>query len=655
MKIFKAFLVTMAAIFVLATVTYLWIARDTNATHSTLAKADLPDLIPVSEFWADTSGSWAYKPSSDGEHLAWRMISGTEEVVVLGRADRSEITRLSEVDDYYFDDASQHFLIVRKQRLWRVDPAKPSEDQWLDVTPRGFNGWSISNRPTDASKSWLIASSDRNPAFADLYRTKQDGSDKEIIFENEGKTLGWIIGDELEAQMRIDKVSEGTLAYFVANGKDWRQLLTISINKTFAIHEVSKDLTHAFATSTRGRDKAALVRVDLVTGAEDVIVEEADEDLFDIINFSQYDGEIDAVLTKVGDSDVIGLSARGKKLAELLGALPGRTEVESLAWSGNARFVTATVSPDALSYEYYWFDLEAGVSTKLSTYSFRQNYVDRLVNTEEVQIPARDGLKLHGLLLRPKGVNGPVPTVVMVHGGPALQDFWGYDHFRQFLVNRGYAVLAVNFRGSTGFGESFQAAGFGEIGRKMQDDVADAAKWAIDQGIADADALAVQGGSYGGYASAMAMVRDTGLFKVGIVEHAVLDLPYQMNNNPHAWGLTPELMARYLGDPKVPTQLEDMRARSPVSLVKNLQAPILLVAGKRDGIVGFEQTEKFASAAKELNKDVETLIFEDEGHGLYQWQSKVAHARRVEDFLSKHLGGRSGGFDWIELPAKWLK
>ena len=146
--------------------------------------------------------------------------------------------------------------------------------------------------------------------------------------------------------------------------------------------------------------------------------------------------------------------------------------------------------------------------------------------TETVQITARDGMKLNALLLRPKGVDGAAPMVLEVHGGPARQVKWEYHHFRQFLVNRGYAVLAINFRGSSGLGKIYQAAGYGEYGRKMQDDLVDATLWAIDQGIADPKAIAINGRSYGGYASAMGLVRDPDLFKAGIIEHAMLDVAY---------------------------------------------------------------------------------------------------------------------------------
>ncbi|MFP7671924.1 alpha/beta hydrolase family protein [Marivita sp. S0852] len=633
----------------------LW-SRDTAPTHPTLAAADLPPIIPVRDFWADRRGEWNYKPSADGQWLAWSAVELADTVVRVGTAaDQAIVTTLTDVDFFYWDDTQPALLAIIEGRLWRIDPTQPDQDNWRDVTPRGFNNWFISNRVSDASDAWLVASRDRNPAFADLYTTNQDGGNKQLLIENEGQTVGWIMSADLEPVIRIDRAEEGTLSYLVRDADDWRVLTTLSVNTVFQIHEVTPDQSFALAVSGRDRDKAALVRVDLTTGAETVIFAEADEDIYELVNLDPHDGQIDAVLTHIGASDVHALTDRGETLRDLIAAKADRVEVNTLSWAGSGRFVTATLSPDALNYTYHLFDLDTGQEQALGTFSFRERYLDHLVPSEEVTIKARDGTDLHAVLVRPQGVEGPVPLVVEVHGGPALHLQWEYHHFRQFLANRGYAVLAVNFRGSTGFGLEFQSKGFGQFGRAMQDDLVDAAKWAIAQGIADPNAVAIQGGSYGGYAAAMAMVRDADVFAAGIAEHAVLDVLYQMRNNPFAWGLTPEYTTRYFGDPDMTEDAEIMTAYSPVTRVNSLEDPMLVVAGKRDSVVGFEQSEAFLNAARESGKAVDELIFEDEGHGIARWQNEIRHARRVEDFLAQHLGGRSGGRDWIELVADALE
>jgi len=637
-----------------AAIIAIW-SRDTAPTHPALASADLAPIIPVRDFWADRAGEWAYKPSHNGQWIAWTAVEGTQDVVRIAPAsDMSAVTSIRDVTFYYWDDVRATLLAIIENRLWRIDPDAPDREDWQDVTPRGFQGWLISNRPRIADAPWLIASRDRNPAFADLYTVSQNGGDKELVLENEGQTMGWVLNSTLDPIIRIDSVAGGDVSYLVHEDDAWRELLRLSINTTFRIEEVADDGSYALVVSGRDRDKAALVRVDLATGAEDVLVEDPDEDIFDVFNLDPHDGVIDAVFTHVGHSEIRALTPRGETFARLVHSKADRVEVDGTFWAGDGRYVTATLSPDALNYSYHLFDLDTGNETQLGTFSFRQKHGSSLVRTDEVTIPARDGTQLHGLLVQPQGVTDPAPLMIEVHGGPALHLSWEYHHFRQFLANRGYAVLAVNFRGSTGFGQEFQSKGFGQYGRAMQDDLVDAASWAVAEGIADPDAIGITGGSYGGYASAMAMVRDGDVFKAGVVEHAVLDVAYQMRNNPFAWGLSSEYTTRYFGDTDNAEDLAVMEDLSPMNRVEDLMGPVLVVAGKRDAIVGFEQSEEFLRRAEEAGKTVDQLIFEDEGHGIGRWQNRIRHARAVEDFLAEHLGGRSGGWDWIELAVEYL-
>ena len=219
------------------------------------------------------------------------------------------------------------------------------------------------------------------------------------------------------------------------------------------------------------------------------------------------------MLPQVGDVKPLDFTKANKTLAALI-AKPGpKASLDELDSIGNGRFVTVTLSVDAKSYSYHIFDLSGGTDTKISRIYFKTQHARALVSTETVQIIARDGMQLDALLLRPKGVESGVPMVLEVHGGPARQIKWQYHHFRQFLVNRGYAVLAINFRDSSGFGKAYQATGYGEYGRKRLDGLVDATQWAIDHEIADTEAIAINGGNYGGSASAMGLLRDPGLFK----------------------------------------------------------------------------------------------------------------------------------------------
>jgi dipeptidyl aminopeptidase/acylaminoacyl peptidase len=303
-------------------------------------------------------------------------------------------------------------------------------------------------------------------------------------------------------------------------------------------------------------------------------------------------------------------------------------------------------------------DLDAGTTQVIDPWPFSTRHRDALVPMTEVMIPARDGLTLPALLMRPKGVTGPAPLVIEVHGGPAMHDTRQYNHFRQYLANRGYAVLSVNFRGSTGFGRAHQAAGFGTFGRAMQEDLVDAARCAVDQAIADPKAIAIMGASYGGYASALAALRDADTFAAAVVEFPMLDLAYQSQFPPAAWGLGIGEWIRYFGDPANPDALAQMTAHSPVTHAADLSVPMLIHAGRWDRVTGFEQVEAFLAAAgpdAPPDAPIDSLIFDEAGHGLGRWQDNVTRARRIEAFLATHLGGRAEGVSVADLGAKLVK
>ena len=254
----------------------------------------------------------------------------------------------------------------------------------------------------------------------------------------------------------------------------------------------------------------------------------------------------------------------------------------------------------------------------------------------------------------PEGVTDPIPFVVYIHGGPAGQTDLGYGHGTQFLVNRGYGVLSVNFRGSTGFGKAFQAKGFREFGRAMQDDIADAAQWLVDEGMADKNALVAMGTSYGGYSAALAMTRDPELFNAAIVEFPMLDVEYQSKYHPGFWESGLDGWWRYFGKPDVPADLELMQTFSPSNLVEDLHGPILLIGGMRDEITSVQQAKDFEAAAVLAGKDIQAHYFPDAGHGVHTWRDRLRRARLLEDFLATQLGGRTGGFELVEQAPAFI-
>ena len=653
-RFLRTFLAGTAVIAALAVVAAFVLGRPVAPTHPALTEARLAPVIPVAEFYMDRSAIWDFAASADGAYIAHRATRRITQGVRIARlADDATLTFIPDADFHFWDPHAPLLNLYTEGRLWRIDPLRPERDAWQDVTPRGFQGWSILRPPGTPEGRQVVASSDRNPAFADLYTTDRDGGGRQLLARNEGTTLGWLLDADLAPVARLDRPDPLTTRLMVPDGSGWRAVLDVDLMVRFDL--IAADgAGGAFAYSARGRNRAALVRLDLSTGAETVLAEDATMDVGFAFALSQLDDRPDLALFDHAPTRVEALSDRGARFKALLDGLGPDMQVDTLAPAGDGRFVVATLSPGAISYGYHLFDLQEGTVRRIADFPFGVRHGPDLVATEAVTIPARDGLALPALLLRPAGVTAPGPLVIEVHGGPEAHEIWAYHHFRQFLANRGYAVLVVNFRGSSGFGQAFRDAGFGAYGGAMQDDLVDAARWAVAEGIADPAAVAVLGASYGGYGAAMAALRDPDSFAAAVVEFPMLDVAYQSNFPPAFWGLDLARWTRYFGDPADAAALGQMRARSPVTGAGNLGVPMLILAGKRDPITGFEQVEQFARAAEAAPMPPEVHIFEEEGHGVGRWQGEVVRARRIEAFLHRTLGGRAEGASVADWAAAWI-
>lgn len=259
---------------------------------------------------------------------------------------------------------------------------------------------------------------------------------------------------------------------------------------------------------------------------------------------------------------------------------------------------------------------------------------------KRVSYLARDGLEIIGYLTIPKGSDGKnLPTVLMVHGGPWARDDMVFNEEVQFLASRGYVVFQPNFRGSSGFGERFKALGYGEWGRKMQNDLADAVYWMVDEGIADPDRICILGGSYGGYAALMGVALDPDLYQCAFAFAPLTDLYYliQKAKDKDYWH---SFLKKAVAATKKATQYNRM---APIKHVKKIQVPVLLIHGDKDSTVNIKHSKKMAKALKKAKKDYQFIILEGAGHGLFEEKDRLIYFGKLEEFLAENLGPGATG------------
>ena len=283
-------------------------------------------------------------------------------------------------------------------------------------------------------------------------------------------------------------------------------------------------------------------------------------------------------------------------------------------------------------------------------YDYTQNQLDLITEVSDwlkesdlatmkpVQYQSRDGLTIHGYLTLPQGVETQnLPVVINPHGGPWHRDVWTFNPEVQFLANRGYAVLQMNFRGSTGFGRAFWEASFKQWGLAMQDDVSDGVNWLINEGIANPERIAIYGGSYGGYCTLAGIAFTPELYACAIDYVGVSNLFTFMETIPPYWEIYLKMLHEMVGDPADPVDKARMRATSPVFHVDKIKAPLLIAQGAKDPRVNQDESDQVVAALKKKGVDVEYILKENEGHGFYNQENRFEFYAAMESFLAKHL------------------
>ncbi len=322
------------------------------------------------------------------------------------------------------------------------------------------------------------------------------------------------------------------------------------------------------------------------------------------------------------------------KQMELRQALPD-LEPLVVSESDDGRMAVVMGYQDRRPPLYFLFDRTA---RKLSVIGSERPWLNTsdLSPMKPITFKARDGVTVRGYLTLPvAGEGGKPPLVVLPHGGPWARDNWGFDQEVQFLANRGYAVLQVNFRGSAGFGRNFTEAGYREWGAAMQDDITDAVKWVIAEGHVDADRIGIYGASYGGFAAMAGLCFTPELYRCGVNVCGVTDIRVHLDGLPREKKLLRSNMARLVGDVKEDSEL--LKRRSPQHNVDLIQVPVLLAYGQEDSIVDIKQGERFHRELKRNGKEVKYLVFPDEGHGFFRQENQVKFYGELEKFLERNL------------------
>lgn len=597
--------------------------------------------------------------SPDGRHLSWLApADGVLNVWVAPIDDLSsaqpvttDTTRGVRAHDWAF--TNQHILFPQDVggdenfHLYSVDLETGEQ---VDLTPFDDVTAGLAVRSREHPGEVLVQVNDRVAELHDLMRVDIATGERERLIENPG-FVELMAREDFAVPLASAMRPDGGATVFRDIGDGFAPFLEIDMADTLTTSPVgfAADDDHFYLLDSRGRDKAALFRMSLTDGSADMVF---DSDVADVsaILTHPVTKVVQAVAVEHLRTEWIplddGVRADFATLAEV-----DDGELVVLSRTDDDQTWIVAFIGDAGPVRYYRYDRASRRAEFLFANRSDLDQYD-LTPMFPVEIASRDGLTLVSYLSLPTwsdpGRTGrperPLPTVLDVHGGPWARDSWGFNPEHQLLADRGYAVLSVNYRGSTGFGKAFLNAGNKEWAGAMHEDLLDAVAWAVSEGIADPDKVAIHGGSYGGYATLVGLTMTPDVFACGVDIVGPSNIITLLESIPPYWAPMLQMFKDRVGDFSTPEGREFLLARSPLTFADRIERPLLIGQGANDPRVKQPESEQIVAAMTEHGIPVTYVLFPDEGHGFAEPANRLSFFAVTEAFLARHLGGRAEPF-----------
>lgn len=594
--------------------------------------------------------------SPDGQRLSW--LAPHEGVMNLWVAPVDDLDAARPIShekgrglrDYAWAFDGEHILYVQDtggDENWHLFAARLDGSGTRDLTDLDGIQAQVLGRSRNHPHHVLVGINDRVPQLHDVYKVDLRTGEREKVVENPG-FVGFVADADLNVVVAATMGPDGGVLVFQRVGEDWQPLLQAGSEDSLTTSPIAMDATGRvlFLIDSRGRDTAGAFALSLDTGEQTLLAEDPRADVSDLI-VHPTERRVQAVAStwqrttwQILDDDI-------RPDLEALETEAGGGEVSVLSRSDDDQTWTVALVGDEGPVRYGLWNR----TTKTWTFLFMSRSAlegRTLARMLPRVIESRDGLSLVSYLSLPPGSDddgdgvpdAPLPLVLLVHGGPWARDSWGYDPLHQWLANRGYAVLAVNFRGSTGFGKAFVNAGDKAWAAEMHDDLIDAVQWAIAQGITTSDKVAIAGGSYGGYATLVGLTFTPDVFACGVDIVGPSNIQTLIESIPEYWKPMVAQFHNRVGNPTTEEGQAFLWSRSPLSRVDRITRPLLIGQGANDPRVKQAESDQIVGAMQEHGIPVTYVLFPDEGHGFARPENSMAFWGIMEAFLASHLGGR---------------
>ncbi len=617
--------------------------------------ADGTPLIPRLVLFGNSDKTMA-RLSPDGTRLSYLAPKAEVMNVYVGPVDNPEAAK-SVTDDmqrgvrsYFWGYDNQHILYIQDtngDENWHVYSVDLESGETKDLTPFEGVAAQIDAVSEKFPEEIVVGINDRDPEYHDLYKINITSGEKELLEKN-AEFMGYAVDDDYQVRFASKMMPDGSTQYFEPDGEGgWKEHMSVPADDTLTtvISSFDKSGQKLYLTDSRDRNTSALVEVNLADNTRRVLATNDNADLSAVMAHPT-EKNIQAVSFdylrpewQVIDSAIQGDIDYLKNVAD------GELQITSRTLD-DTKWIVAFVMDDG-PVRYYLYDRPNKKAEFLFT-NRKSLEGQPLAKMHPQVIKTRDGLELVSYLTLPLAAdpdgdgrpNEPLPMVLLVHGGPWARDSWGYDGEHQLLANRGYAVLSVNYRGSTGLGKDFTNAGNKEWAGKMHDDLIDAVDWAVSEKIADPDRVAIMGSSYGGYATLVGLTFTPEKFACGVDIVGPSNIITLLNSIPPYWVPMVQVFKDRVGDYTSEEGQKLLDERSPLNFVEKIKRPLLIAQGANDPRVKQAESDQIVAAMKEKRIPLTYVLFPDEGHGFARPENSLAFFAVAEAFLAERLGGR---------------
>jgi len=610
-------------------------------------KPEKARLIPLEDFFKNPEKT-RYQISPDGKYYSYMAPYENRLNVFVQERGKEESIRLTSETDR---DIAGYFWPNNEQILFVKDDGGNENYKLYGVNIDGsdlvcFTDFEdvrtqIIDDLEDIEDEVIIGMNKRNPTVFDPYRLNIKTGEMEMLAENPGNIQGWMFdhAGKLRVAYAIVGGVNTSILYRETEQDEWEDVLTTSFKDEMSPRFFTFDNKNVIATSNLGRDKSVVVEFDIANGKEvEVLYENPDYDVQGVY-FSRKRKVMTSASFTSWKRERHFFDDETKKLFDRINQDLGDYDIGISGSNKNEGvYIIRTYSDRSLG-AYYIYDKNTDKIEKITDVS---PWIDEneMAKVFPIKYTSRDGLTINGYMTLPKGYTKEtaknLPFIVNPHGGPWYRDGWGFNPEIQFLANRGYGVLQMNFRGSTGYGKEFWEISFKKWGLEMQDDITDGTQWLIDKGYADPERIAIYGGSYGGYATLMGLVKEPELYAAGVDYVGVSNMFTFLETIPPYWEPMLDMFYEMVGSPKADSLL--LRKVSPAFHADKIVAPLFVAQGRNDPRVNVDESDQMVDAMKKRGVDVEYLVKDNEGHGFRNEENRFDFYRAMEQFLNTHLG-----------------